>query len=313
MKKTLVIILIVLMVGIGGFYLWQNLSNSQQAEQPRQLEQNDEALIKILIEDFGKSLKNVSLQAPKEIVVKSLEENYQDFITPQLLDTWKTDHSKALGRFVSSPWPDRIEIEEIIKINDTQYLVKGKIIEITSIEEIEGGVANKRDAEISVIKLNDEWLINDVSIVSYVDNSNWQNLTQQNIDQSKISFQAPQNLPTSYILVQEWPPKIEITDNQFNCPETSSQDGLVEIITNKIINSKTYCVRITSEGAAGSIYTTYFYSTLIDNKLLTLNFVLKYPNCENYDDPRKTQCFQERQSFDLDNLIDQIVQTIKFN
>lgn len=312
MKKTLIIVLIVLIIGVGGFYVWQNLSNFQQSEQPGRSEQTDEALIRVVVEDFGKSLKNVSLQAPKEIVIKSIEENYKDFITPQLLDTWKADYSKALGRFVSSPWPDRIEIQEITKINDTQYLVKGKIIEITSVEEIEGGVANERDVEISVVKSNDKWLINDVSSISRIDTSNWQNSTQS-INQGEISFKYPQNLPASYISVQEWPPKIEITDNEFNCPETSLQDGSVEIITNKIINGKTYCVRATNEGAAGSIYTIYFYLTPLDNKLLTLNFVLKYPNCENYDDPQKTQCFQERQSFDLDNLIDQIVQTIKLN
>jgi hypothetical protein len=312
MKKTLVIVLIVLIVGVGGFYVWQNLSNPQQTEQPKQSEQTDEALIRVVVEDFGKSLKNVSLQAPKETAIKSIEENYKDFITPQLLDTWKADPSKALGRFVSSPWPDRIEIQEITKINDTQYLVKGKIIEITSVEEIEGGVTNERDVEISVIKSNDKWLINDVSSISHIDTSNWQNSTQS-MDQGEISFKYPQDLPASYISVQEWPPKIEITDNEFNCPETSSQDGSVEIITNKIINGKTYCVRATNEGAAGSIYTIYFYSTPLDNKLLTLNFVLKYPNCENYDDSQKTQCFQERQSFDLDNLIDQIVRTIKLN
>lgn len=312
MKKTLIIVLIVLIIGVGGFYVWQNLSNFQQSEQPGRSEQTDEALIRVVVEDFGKSLKNVSLQAPKEIVIKSIEENYKDFITPQLLDTWKADYSKALGRFVSSPWPDRIEIQEITKINDTQYLVKGKIIEITSVEEIEGGVANERDVEISVVKSNDKWLINDVSSISRIDTSNWQNSTQS-INQGEISFKYPQNLPASYISVQEWPPKIEITDNEFNCPETSLQDGSVEIITNKIINGKTYCVRATNEGVAGSIYTIYFYLTPLDNKLLTLNFVLKYPNCENYDDPQKTQCFQERQSFDLDNLIDQIVQTIKLN
>ena len=196
----------------------------------------------------------------------------------------------------------------------TQFtkIVKGKIIEITSVEEIEGGVANERDVEISVVKSNDKWLIHDVSSISHIDTSNWQNSTQS-IDQGEISFKYPQDLPASYISVQEWPPKIEITDNEFNCPETSSQDGSVEIITNKIINGKTYCVRATNEGAAGSIYTIYSYSTPLDNKLLTLNFVFKYPNCENYDDSQKTQCFQERQSFDLDNLIDQIVRTIKLN
>jgi hypothetical protein len=305
MKKTLIIILIVLIVGVGGFYLWKSLNNPQKLNQQ---DQANEASVRTVVEDFGKSLKNVSLGSPT--VSDEIEDNYSSFLTPQLLDTWKTDPSKALGRITSSPWPDRIEIEEITKISDSQYLVKGKIIEITSVEEVQGGIANEKNVEISVVKTNDKWLINDVSIVSYIDNSNWQNSTQQNTDKSKIYFQVPQNLPTSYILAQEWPPKIEITDNQFNCPETSLQDGSIEIVTNKIINNRTYCIKAINEGAVGSIYTIYFYSTPLNNKLLTLNFVLKYPNCENYDDSQKIQCQEERQSFNLDKLIDQIVQTI---
>ena len=305
MKKTLIIILIVLIVGVGGFYLWKSLNNPQKSNQQDQV---NEALVRTVVDDFGKYLKNVSLESPT--VSNEIEANYQSFLTPQLLNAWKTDPSKALGRLTSSPWPDRIDIEEITKISDNQYLVKGKIIEITSVEEVQGGVADERNVEISVVKLNDKWLIDNATVGSYTNNLNWQNSTIQTV-QGEISFGYPQNLPTTYILTQEWPPKIELTDSPFNCPETSAQNGLFETITNKKINDRAYCIKATNEGAAGSTYTTYSYSTLLDNKLVTLNFVLKYPNCENYDDPQKTQCQEERQNFNLDNLIDQIVQTIK--
>jgi len=60
-----------------------------------------------------------------------------------------------------------------------------------------------------------------------------------------------------------------------------TKDKQIEI-TNKIINSKTYCVRVTNEGAAGSIYTIYFYLTPLDNKLLTLNFVYRIFEIGNF-------------------------------
>ncbi|MEA2701581.1 MAG: translocator protein [Candidatus Parcubacteria bacterium] len=76
------------------------------------------------------------------------------------------------------------------------------------------------------------------------------------------------------------------------------------------INGHTYCVFISQEGAAGSIYTNYFYVTEKDNRSITLDLTLQAPQCANYDDPQKTECERERESFNVDDLADRILQSV---
>jgi len=165
MKKKTLLIWIIILIIIGviiGLYLWQK----NQAEEG-EIGLEDEAAIRLLIENFGQALKNVSLQAPQKIVAQSIEENYQDFVSPELLSLWQNDPSLALGRITSSPWPERIEIDDIQKIDENNYLVKGRIIEITSVEVIEGGAAAEREVEIIVEKVNGKRLINNIVTGEY--------------------------------------------------------------------------------------------------------------------------------------------------
>ena len=75
---------------------------------------------------------------------KSIEENYAEFVTPTLLEDWMKNPQKAPGRNLSSPWPDRIEILSIEKTVKNAFEVKGEVIEITSVEKVNGGIAGKR-------------------------------------------------------------------------------------------------------------------------------------------------------------------------
>lgn len=64
----------------------------------------EEAEIMDLVENFGKRLQAVWLQSPN--VVQEIREQYSEFVSPSLLETWMSDLSKAPGRAFSSPWPD---------------------------------------------------------------------------------------------------------------------------------------------------------------------------------------------------------------
>lgn len=126
-----------------------------------------------------------------------------------------------------------------------------------------------------------------------------------------IEFKYPKDLGVEYITPQDWPPQITIKTGQFIC---NAQDGTVSLPTRtlkKIYNNNTYCIEAMSEGAAGSVYTTYTYITQKDDKLISAKFTLRFPQCLNYDDPKKTACQNERATFDLDSLVDQIINTIK--
>ena len=140
---------------------------SNMTEEPEpQDKTNEEAVVK-LIEEFGKKLQMVPLQAPQDIVSQGMRENYGDYVTPALLEKWQNDPQQAPGRLVSSPWPDRIEVLAVEKTADDTYQVEGEIIEITSVEQESGGAAAKRPITAAVKKHGERWLIDTVTMGDY--------------------------------------------------------------------------------------------------------------------------------------------------
>lgn len=129
----------------------------------------DEQEIKSLLEAFGKNLQKVSLLAPEDEVIASINENYSDYVTPELLQKWQANPQSAPGRTVSSPWPDRIDILKMERVDENQYTVYGEIIEVTSVELVSGGAAAKHPVTITVKKVNDRWLISGMTIDKYVE------------------------------------------------------------------------------------------------------------------------------------------------
>ena len=119
------------------------------------------------------------------------------------------------------------------------------------------------------------------------------------ISETNVTFVYPLVLATKYIHAVTWPPQVVVTDGPLNCAK-------------RIINSQAYCVTVSSEGAAGSIYTTYAYAFLKNDKVITLNFTLRAVQCDNYDDPQKTECKNERTTFNVDNLADSMAQSVQF-
>ena len=126
-----------------------------------------------------------------------------------------------------------------------------------------------------------------------------------------VTFKYP-GLATTYILPQQWPPQLTLTSDVFSCKEGGlGINGLPGMTIQKTIGDITYCIESVSEGAAGTFYTTYTYTFQKDSKLIKLGFVLAYQQCDNYDELDKTECVNERQTFDLDTLVDQIAQTVQ--
>jgi hypothetical protein len=76
-------------------------------------------------------------------------------------------------------------------------------------------------------------------------------------------------------------------------------------------DDRTYCVNVKHEGAAGSVYSSYTYITNKNGKFVNVSFTLQYPNCNNYDEEQKNVCTNEREAFDIDAVVDRIVQSIK--
>lgn len=119
---------------------------------------------------------------------------------------------------------------------------------------------------------------------------------------------SPVTLNTNYISsVNPWPPQVTFTDGTTSCNETGGDITQNNITAKKLIKGKMYCVTTQSEGAAGSTYTTYTYSLDMGSKTVSTSFVLRFVQCMNYDEPKQTECKNERSSFNADSLADTII------
>ncbi len=93
-------------------YLWANIYHDSTpfatpcthvSNKPSSMDEANH--VRYVVENFGKRLQNVSLQSPD--AVQEMQKQYSESVSPALLETWMNDLSKAPGRVISSPWPDR--------------------------------------------------------------------------------------------------------------------------------------------------------------------------------------------------------------
>lgn len=136
---------------------------------------------------------------------------------------------------------------------------------------------------------------------------------EKTTEDGEVRFWYPETLTTKYISEVTWPPIITLADEDINsCEETPAESSLPFRVSKRLVdNNRWYCVTASSEGAAGSVYTEYTYKTTWQNKVIELYFVLQYPRCDNYPEDQQIECSKERESFDLDALIDRIVLSLQ--
>ena len=147
-KKVLLIsilaAIVVVCAAAGRFFLYQN-------------QQKDQAGVRKVVESFGYTMKNFSLLS--QTVKQDMEQNYKPFLSAELLSSWENDPSKAVGRLVSSPWPDKIDISSIKPDGANSYQVSGKIILTTGDQIAKGDKAITQPVDFTVSKVGDKWLI----------------------------------------------------------------------------------------------------------------------------------------------------------
>ena len=144
-----------------------------------------------------------------------------------------------------------------------------------------------------------------------------------------ITFKYPKDISLFHSLYVRdakfpWPPRIIIRNENFTCAAKSLSPSNHITVTPKNVNGHTYCVSRSTEGAAGSTYETYNYTTMVAGKSVTASFIMFGPtNCSVYDNGTgnapDNQTFNSCQkelstySTDLDNLIAAMMQSVTFN
>ena len=208
----------------------------------------------------------------------------------------KRQKEETAGWITLSIWTDWNESGGIQEVSKGNCQVEGRIILSTGIGEDEGENVSQPKVKI---------------IIEEIDNGS----------EKQLHYDILVDLNTEYIGSQDWkvkivneeekyPPKFKITEGQIDCKKTSSESGLLFRTVKRKIDGRIYCIESLSEGAAGTIYTQYTYSTIKSGSLIMVSCVIRYPQCINYSEPYRTECANERERFDLNKIIGRIVKNL---
>lgn len=143
---------------------------------------------------------------------------------------------------------------------------------------------------------------------SVEESDQWESATDP---ETNAFFRYPKVLPTFYSEALDWPPDIQVLDDPFTCTEAgdaTARAGKTEI---RIINGREYCVTEVTEGAAGSVFTQYAYMFPLNSKAAVLTFSTRSVQCGNFDEQQKRGCEEEKSTFNLDALIDQVAESVE--
>lgn len=123
----------------------------------------DDSTIRTMVTEFGTKLQLVSLMSPTASA--DMSAHYSAYLAPELLAAWQQDPSQALGRRTSSPWPERVEIVEVVSTGGP-YVVNANILESAN-----DGTGTQpfavQPVTLTVENRNSAWVITHVEKGSY--------------------------------------------------------------------------------------------------------------------------------------------------
>lgn len=128
----------------------------------------------------------------------------------------------------------------------------------------------------------------------------------------KAKFISFQDYRQTIIKAADYPKsEFWVENGEIQCQETPLESSLPLRLIKKEMGGHDYCIGISSEGAAGSVYSQYAYATLINDNVYLVQFVARFNNCANYPEAEMSRCQAERESFDINALVAQEIAKIK--
>lgn len=82
--------------------------------------------VRTLIAAFGNQLNSVSIQSPE--AGAAIASAYGPYVSEELLSAWIAEPLSAPGRATASPWPDHLEVDGVVRNEDSTYSVTGRIM-----------------------------------------------------------------------------------------------------------------------------------------------------------------------------------------
>jgi hypothetical protein len=236
--------------------------------------------------------KNVNDKLDEKLFVISGE-----FVCLPLIDENKPHNDLCVFGIKNNDDYYRLQSPSDDKNNVVSKIKKGQRIEIS------GELINKESdvyKTLGIIKVNG---------VKYLDTEE-KNIESYLPDSFKANYISFQNYNSGTFKTTEYP-RLEswVENGEIECDETPIESSLPLRISKRKINGQKYCISASSEGAAGSVYTQYAYTTVIGNNVYLIQFVARYSNCGNYAETENIKCKRERESFNLDVLVDKEIKS----
>jgi orotate phosphoribosyltransferase-like protein len=149
-------IVLLLVISIVGFFLYRAPIRSL----PNAADIN---AIYQVVGEFGARLKDVVITTSDQDVITAVDFNLKQLITGRLYQVFVQDKIRIPGRYVSSPWPERIEIASVQMLDSGFYTVNGSQIVMTDDTLAHGGNAGETPITLTLKKVNGAWLVDDVT------------------------------------------------------------------------------------------------------------------------------------------------------
>ena len=127
---------------------------------------------------------------------------------------------------------------------------------------------------------------------------------------TEYSIQYP-DLNLEYVEMTDWPPQVEITQDEFACEEAGEPADRAGETKSVTVGGQEYCRTVVMEGAAGSTYTQYAYAFPEGDGTAILTFSTRVPECANYEESEADACEAEIDELDVDDLADRIARTLR--
>lgn len=115
--------------------------------------------VRTVVETLGERMRLVSLLAPDTLVSRALEDAYAPLVTSSLLTRWLADPASAPGRTVSSPWPERIEIQSVESAGAQACRVEGMVVYVASAANTASAEVAREPAVFELVQQDGAWRI----------------------------------------------------------------------------------------------------------------------------------------------------------
>lgn len=295
---------------------------------------NDTAVIRQLVEDFGKKLQLVPLLSARESVVDFLETAYGGLANPELIAHWKEHPESAPGRKTSSPWPDHIAINSILPRGEDKNEVSGAIVYLTSEEVLYGGETSREpiiltvaghgnDARITNVESDLTHNLRPTTTYGYGNSFEISYPTEKIVESPDChgTCQLGETIRSFHVNDEVFNPGnknnfngANLTINASTSPARGACTSFSDIsyilppqIRSTTINGVTFSTVTTSDAGMSHYYDIHIYRTLVGGTCYEIVTDVGTTNADVYEPAR--QKFDVKKAF---NLLDGIMATLRF-